>query len=149
MADINIVPSTVAHVRELQKSLRSEDRLELEALGLNPSHSIFSSYRKSILRKTCLVNGKVGAMWGVSGTPLSLTGQPYLITGEPVLEMSFLRFARIYKQEVLEMSRLFPLLENYVHSNYHGAVRLLKMSGFIISKPVYINGNMFRKFSYS
>jgi len=86
-------------------------------------------------------------MWGVCGTPLGVAGQPYLITGTVVNQISPVKFARIYIKEVESMRNLFPVLENYVHADYIGAVKMLQLAGFELSDKLSINGSDFYRFS--
>lgn len=74
-------------------------------------------------------------MWGVCGNVLSETGFPFLVTGFPALEVSPVRFTRLYKKEVKQMNKLFPELTNYVDSAYTESVRLLKLTGFTVYEP--------------
>lgn len=143
---IEVVPSTLAHARELATNIRSKDQDEARALGMAPHRGLFYAYRHSLLRRTALVRGSVAAMWGVSGTPLGMVGQPYLITGELVNHVSPMSFVRIYRQEVKSFQSLFPILTGYVASDYHEAVRVLKIAGFSVSEPEDVNGNHFQRF---
>lgn len=143
---IEVVPSTTDHVRELTDNMRQSDRDELIRLGLEPSDGLFFSYEFSVVRKTALIDGKVAAMWGVFGTPTGITGQPYLLTSPLVETISPFKFAKIYKNEVEQMKKLFPVLQNYVDASYTGAVRMLKIAGFILEEAT-LNDNAFYKFS--
>lgn len=143
---VEIVDSTFQHARELSKTLRQEDRLEAENLGMNPTRLLFRSYRSAVYKKTALVNNKIAAMWGVSGTLLANRGEPYLLTGIEALNVSPLVFMRVYKQEVSIMRTMFPILENYVDLSYFGAVKALRLAGFSFFEPIYVNGNAFSKF---
>lgn len=145
--DIQIVNSTLNHVKELSESIRQKDQEEAIALGLKPHRALFFSYKHAVLRRSCLVDGKVAAMWGVCGTPLGMRGQPYLITGEVSNTVSPIRFAKIYLKEVENMKSLFPVLENYVHSSYEGAVGMLRLAGFKLDEPIDIKGSKFQRFS--
>lgn len=145
---IEIVESTLTHVRELRKSLREGDKQEVLAIGSNPDKAVYYSYKNSVYRRTALVNGKVAAMWGVGGTPLGNLGRPYLLTSTVSEEVSPLAFARVYISEVRKMQRLFPILENFVDAYYHGAIRMLRISGFTVDKPkIFGPGEaLFRRF---
>jgi hypothetical protein len=143
---IEVVPSTMAHARELAKSIREKDQIEARALGLVPHKALFYAYRHSVLRRTAVVDGSVAAMWGISGTPLGVVGQPYLITGTVCDKIHPVTFAKIYIKELKGMKSLFPVLENYVHSDYEGAVEMLRIAGFELSDPIDINGTSFRRF---
>lgn len=143
---IEIVPSTIHHAWELINTLREEDKEEIRAAGGIPNKAVFDAYEKSILRKTLLIDNKVSAMWGVYGSFLGLTGIPYFLTGTEINKLHPIRFARIYKDEVQEMKKIFPVLENYVDARYKGAIRMLKIAGFTVSEPIKINRNDFCMF---
>lgn len=144
-----VVQSDMSHVRELSRDLRDEDRQEVEAMGIKPSHALFHSFKRSIMRRTALLDGKVIAMWGVAGTPLSLVGHPYLLTGNYFTNLSPLKFIRTYKLEVEYMKQLFPVLENYVDASYKGAIRVLELVGFKLDEPILVGprNTPFRRFS--
>lgn len=145
---VDIIPSTSAHVRELSLSLREKDKQEARAAGLIPHKALFYSYKNAFLRRTCLIDGRVAAMFGVVGSPLGIVGQPYLVTGSLVETLSPLVFSRMYIKEVRVMKKYFSLLENYVDADYGEAVRLLKIAGFTLSDVIHTNhGFRFRKFS--
>lgn len=145
--DISIIESTLSHVRELGKSLRENDRKEAEALGLISHKAIHYSFKHAVMRRTCLIDNKVAAMWGVCGTFMGISGQPYLITSKVCEEVSPIKFTKIYIKEVQDMKKLFPILENYVLEEYKEAVRMLKIAKFSLSEPITINNNKFLKFS--
>lgn len=109
--------------------------MEALGLGLDPEKAVFFSYRGGLWRRTALINGRVAAMWGLAGTPMGLVGQPYLITSPVCQEISPIRFARVYREEVKTMKKLFPILENYVDASYEGAVRMLRIAGFELKGP--------------
>ena len=133
---IEIKPSTLSDVRSFE--FREKDRQEAEKLGLDPKKGLFYAYQHAILRRTAFIDNVASAMWGVAGVPLGIIGQPYLVTGPLVEQISPIKFARIYKQEVEHMKQLIPRLENYVDFEYSEAVRLLKLAGFILEKPIRI-----------
>lgn len=143
---LEIVESEIRHAKELSLTMRHKDKIEAKALGLDPTRGVFYAYRHAVIKRTGLVDGKVGAMWGVHGEFLSNTGRPYLITSPEVLRMSPIRFAKIYKREAQEMLSVFPILENYVDASYEEAVRLLQLVGFDITEEVDMNDNKFKKF---
>lgn len=145
---VEITPTTPAHVRQLGAVLRPGDRREIEIYGFPTNKALWRSYKGSILRRTALVAGEVAAIWGVGGVPLGEQGRPWLMTSAAVEQVSPLRFARIYQEEVLRMLALFPHLVNYVDAAYTKAVRLLDIIGFQIGEPEPIGPNnaVFRKF---
>lgn len=147
MSLVTIIDSSLSHVRELSRNLQQADQEECLALGIQPNRALYKSFQLGLYRKTALIDSRVAAMWGVVGTPLSMSGQPYLLTSPLVQKISPLKFTRIYKQEVEEMKRLFPVLENFVDARYLAAVRLLELAGFTISSPMKIRDNWFYKFT--
>lgn len=148
MPSIEIVPSEAKHVMQLAATLREADAREMTVLGLDPRKILWNSYRRSIMRKTAFVDGEIAAMWGVAGSPLGYTGQPYLVTGKAVLKISPIAFSRVYRRELAEMRKIFPVLENYVDATYNGAVRMLELAGFRLGDvmPLGPNNAPFRRF---
>lgn len=149
-ADIEIKDSTLQDVRDMRLNIRKEDDLECSRMGLDSHKAVYQSYRQAIVRKSAFIDGRLAAMWGVVGTPLSLIGRPYFITTYQALKASPISFARTYKKQVQELQGLFPLLENYVDATYTGAVKLLELAGFSVDKdnPIQTpHGDMFYKYS--
>lgn len=148
MASVEIVPSEAPHVAMLAAAMREADAREVTILGLDPRKMLWNSYRRGVIRKTAFVDGQIAAMWGCAGSLLGHTGQPYLATGNAVNLISPIAFARIYRREVAEMKKMFPVLENYVDATYNGAVRMLELAGFRIGDavPVGPNNAPFRRF---
>lgn len=130
----------------ISANLREKDQQEAINLGLNPVKGVFFSYRNGFLRRTVLLNDKPVAIFGVSGSPLGMVGYPYLITSKDVLNISPIKFSRIYKQQVEVMKNLYPYLENYVDASYEGACRMLSIAGFELTGPVSVNGSDFYRF---
>lgn len=147
VVNVSIIDSTAAHTRELSKTLRVADRLEVSRLGEDPDKIVFKAYRISLYRKTVLIDGNVAAMWGVYGMPLGQQGFVWFLTGSGIEKISPHRFVSIYRKEVQIMKRLFPVLENFVDASYTEAVRLLQLSGFHLEEPTIINNFPFHRFS--
>ncbi|MDE2233608.1 MAG: hypothetical protein KGJ90_05925 [Patescibacteria group bacterium] len=127
---IEITRTRISHVKELIDNLREDDLKELKAMNITPKKALVLGYKKSIWTKTAIVNGRVAAIWGISGAPLSLVGTPWLLTSKHCESVSSIRFARIYKNQVAEMLKLFPTLENIVDASYTKAVKMLELAGF-------------------
>ncbi len=145
---ISIVPATGAHIAVLKKNLRQEDADEILRFGFTVQHAIWLTYRRSLVRKTALIDGVVAACWGISGTFMGQTGRPWLMTTPEVKKVSPLKFARIYQEEMLKMLAMFPRLENMVDAKYASAIRLLEIIGFNVDEPepVGSGGALYRKF---
>lgn len=145
--EIEIIPTTAAHIRDLVKVIRDEDRQEVESFGVSIEKGLWRSFKGGLGNRTAFIDGKIAAIWGVGGVYMGKNGKPWLLTSTEVDRISPLRFARIYQQEVYKMLDLFPRLENFVDSRYNKAIRLLKIIGFDIGEPEKIGNGMFCKFS--
>lgn len=143
---ISIIDSHGPHTVALKDNLRPEDVNEIIRFGVTVKHALWYSYKNSLIRKTALIDGKVAAMWGCTGTFLGKVGIPWLLTAPEVRNISPLKFTRIYQQEVVKMLRMFQRLENYVDAEYASAVRLLEIIGFTVEEPQKIGLGFYRKF---
>lgn len=146
---ISLVTTTLDHIQELSKTLRDQDKQECLRLGFEPEKALYYSFKHAVIKRTGLINGKVAAIWGVTGTPLGITGQPYLVTSNEILKISPFKFARFYRKEVQAFNIIFPILENYVDASYIGAIRMLKVAGFKINTtdPFITETGKFFKFT--
>ena len=138
--EIFIRESIPEDVTRLGNVMNSEDRAEAEAMGLDARKLLWRSYKKSLIRKTIFVEGKIAAMFGCAGVIMGLVGHPYLVTASAARTVSPLVFARIYRKEARKMLEIFPVLENYADSRYHGAIKILKLSGFRVGEPQRVFG---------
>lgn len=144
---ISVTPTIPVHIRQMNESMRDEDAQEAIKLGFLPNRLLWRSYKASVISRTGFIDGRIAAIWGCAGTCLGNSGQPWLVTSKEVKKISPLKFTRIYQEEVYNMLNLFPVLENYVDSQYTSAVRLLDMIGFSIGEPEIIGTGEFCKFS--
>lgn len=143
---VEVVDTTMSHIRELRKTLREADKKEAIAAGLDPMRACVYAFKQACWRRTGLIDDQPAAIWGVRGNLLGLVGQPYLITNTRVDLISPLKFAKIYIKEVQVMKKMFPVLENYVDASYTGACRMLSLAGFKLD-PITINNHEFYRFS--
>lgn len=147
--EIEVIDATHAHIRELAKNLRNDDRHEIESYGIPIYRGLRSSFRGSLICKAVLVDNKVAAIFGVGGTNFGDKGIPWLLTTPVCEQVSALKFCRIYQEELLKLLKLFKHLENFVSAEYYKSIKLLDNIGFTLSEPEPMgkNGAMFRKFS--
>ncbi len=143
---ITIVPTTPSHIAELKSNLRPEDADEILRFGVTIQRALWYSYKHSLIKKTALIDGKVAACWGVTGTFMGKNGVPWLMTTSEVKRVSPLKFVRIYQEEVHSMLKLFTGLENYVDAEYSSAIRLLEIIGFTLEEPQKVGTGMYCKF---
>lgn len=146
--NLELLPATEAHARELIRSLRDADRAEIVSAGSRPGRAVLVSWRDAVIRRAALVDGEVAALWGVGGSLLGGVGVPWFLTGAAFERIPPLRFARIYRAEVVSMLGLFMRLENFVDATYIGAIRMLILAGFRLDdpKPYGPRGAMFCRF---
>lgn len=148
LSKVMIVQTKPHHLRELAENLRTEDKEEVLAFH-SPNAALWRSYKRSVMNKTAIIDGKVAACWGVAGKLFSDEGQPWLLTSPVVYEVSAYEFIKIYKNEVDRMLELFSNLTNYVAPDYKAAIKLLKMVGFTVEEPEIINNVLMCKFNRS
>lgn len=147
MVKIETVQATPNLVRKLRDNLREGDIKEIERYGLTVQKAVWDSYRTSMVRKIALADGEVACMWGVSGNCMGMIGIPWLLTAS-IVEKHPLAFVLYYREEVKNMLKLFPVLENIVDADYSQAIKLMELVGFTVSEPQAMgkHGKMFRKF---
>ena len=131
--NIEIVPTVPAHLRELAGHMQDSTIEMAKKLGLTPRKALWRSFKQSLFCKTAIINGKVGAIWGVAGALFSEVGQPWLVMSPDVEEYP-MRVAFAYRREMREMQKMFPVLEDYVDETNHKAIRLLELMGFKLDK---------------
>lgn len=143
---IDILPTTQEHIFELRDNLRDEDKKEIARFGVSDHEALWASWQDSIICKTAIVEGKVAGIWGISGCLWEGVGRPWILTA-PICDKYPIHFALLYRQEMREMLRIFPVLENYVDAAYHKSLKLLEIMGFTLYNPERYgpNGGMFCK----
>lgn len=132
-----IVPCTLAHLRELARTMRAEDRAELEAAGLVPRHVLYRLWRASAPCRAAVIDGKVAVAWGDAGGVLSDTGEMWLFTTPQagLLPIAFFREAR---RDIAARLRGRRILRAHVIDGYERALRLYRLLGFAIGEPTPI-----------
>lgn len=122
------------HIRALSRSMRAEDRAEIEILGAMPRRELWRSFRTSLVARAALVDGEIAAAWGVCGPLFAPVGVAWLLTAPPV-ERVPLACVRVGRQETREMLAFFPTIANRVHAPYERAVRFMRLLGFDVGEP--------------
>lgn len=136
-ARYEIVDTTPEHIRILSNTLRLGDRHEITCAGLSPRKALWRSYRQSIMRRTAIIDGAVGACWGLGGECLGEVGQPWLMTS-PAIETIPITFVREARNELSLMLDMYPKLEGYVAASYSQACGFLRFLGFKLCDPIEI-----------
>lgn len=131
--EITIVETTPKHIRQLAGAIDEVTAKTAASIGLTPHQALWRSYKQSIICKTAFINGKIAAIWGISGVIFADTGQPWLVMSPDIEEYPF-RVAFRYRKELEKMQMMFPILEEYVDETNGKAIRMLELMGFVVSK---------------
>src|SRR5580765_9093731 len=120
-----IVPCLPIHIREIRDRLRAGDTSVILCAGIDMRKAIWQSWKQSVMTKAVIVDGRVAAVWGCGGSPLSGVGYPWLLTALEIerIKVSFVREARIM---VSEMLGVFQRLEELAGPEYTKAHRFLE-----------------------
>lgn len=127
--NIEIVETIPAHVRMMAHDMHESTAQTAIALGTTPHVLLWKSYKKSIICKTAFFNGKIAAIWGLSGELFGDKGHPWLIMS-PVVDDHPMRVAFIYRKEVKNFQTMFPILEDYIDINSTKTLKMLELMGF-------------------
>lgn len=130
---LTIHAATIAHVYDLARNLREEDRAELG--DMDPRAAVRKCWRMSVIRRTALVDGEVAAMWGMAGPILASVGEIWLLT-TPAIERAPVAFIRGAKSEIERMLAVRDKLTGVVCPTYRRATRFLEVLGFTIGQGV-------------
>ena len=145
VARYEILPCTLAHLRALAATLRSEDRAELiELMGLAPRHALIALWRASLAPRAAIVDGEVAACWGDTAPLLSDTGSIWAFTAPPVAGLP-LAFARETQREIGGLLSSRRVLRAHVADSYHSAIRFFAMAGFSVGAPQPIGSGIYRE----
>lgn len=132
MARYVILPCRLSHLAELARTMRREDRAEIEGAGVHVKHFLFALWKESAAyRRTALVDGEVAACWGDAAGTLEPEGAMWLFTA-PVIERVPLAFFREARRGIAERLTMRSVLRSDVAVGYERALRFFSMLGFEI-----------------
>lgn len=140
---IEIVQSKPEHLIALSDNIRQKDRIESLRLGVEPLKALTQCFKYAIVRKTILIDGKVAAVFGVTGNLFANQNTLYLATSNTVKQVSSLTFVRTYIQELDKLKAAFEKLVCYVDAEYYEAIKLLELVGFEREQTLTLNDNEF------
>jgi hypothetical protein len=127
-------------INALLANMRKKDIEECKAFGMSPGRALRRAVKSALYAKSAWLDGKIVAMWGVSGPVISEVGGAWMLTGNGV-ETIPLTFVHIAMQELEEMHKYKKALTGHVAADYHEAVRLLSILGFSIARPRQVGHN--------
>lgn len=143
--EITITNTCPFHLREMAEAMSVDSAEIAYKLGFTPLKALWQSYRGSIICKTAHINGKIAAIWGLSGSVFSDTARPWLIM-TPETKEHPMRVAFRYRKELENMLKMFPILEDYVPADNEASIRLLEIMGFKVSKnKIKVGDAVFRR----
>jgi hypothetical protein len=131
---VDLVPATLAHLREIARTMRAEDRDEVESAGFTVRHLLHSLYQDSTLRRAALVDGELAAVWGLQGVMASDVGYPWLFTSAVVERVPFAYF-RVARAEIERMLVTKRTLISHCTASYLRSARTFQMLGFTLGVP--------------
>ena len=131
--NITIERTNPFHLREMSQAMSSDSIEIAKGLGTTPLRALWASYRKSVYCKSIFIGNEIVAIFGLAGSIFGDTGNPWLICAPAVEDYPF-RTAFVYKRELQEMQKMFPVLEEYVPADNEKSIRLLTLMGFKVSK---------------
>jgi hypothetical protein len=115
MTEVRFVEGQPHHCGQMARALRHEYRDIFAAIGLNAHRELRAEFDRSYFRRTALVDGRVAAMWGVSGTKLSSTGYAWLALSQEATKhrVEIVRRTRrelddIMQSKVVIQARILP-----------------------------------------
>lgn len=142
---ITIVDTAPYHLREMAQTMQADSANTAKKMGLTPLKALWSSYRQSLICKSAFIDGKLAAIWGISGSMFGEIGKPWLVL-TPETQQHPMRVAFRYKKEINKMLNMFPILEEWVPETNEKSIKMLELMGFKVSKnTVKIGDEVFRK----
>lgn len=138
--EITTIDTIASHLGEMAKSMQKQTSDIARKMGCDPKKLLWQSYRRSFLCKSVFINGKIAAIFGISGVLYGETGQPWLIMSDEVNDYPF-KVAFIYKKELEKFQDMFPVLEDYVDESNEKAIRMLELMKFNVSKNTIAFGD--------
>ena len=125
--------ATVDDARVVGRTLRSDDRRELLALGWHDHETLLvRGVEESTVSRTIWVGGAPVALFGVrriDDQPVN-TGAPWLLATTGIYQLDKRQFASESRRYVDWLNAFHPYLTNIVHAENATAIRWLQWCGF-------------------
>jgi hypothetical protein len=143
---VNIVPSVLDDVFDLEPNLRLDDINELEAQGSSPMKSLLRGFVYSDKCFTVKLNNKIIGMFGVCsfGQPKGFASIWFLGSDDLLtIPRIFITEGRNYINKFMQD---YDIIVNAVDSRNVSHIKWIEKCGMILSSPIFINGIEFKQF---
>jgi hypothetical protein len=142
-----IVEATMHHAEELSRTIRADDKREVEALGVTVDDALEHGVRRGA--NAFLVDGEVVCIFGLNRLMFwDPEASPWMLTSN-ALEDHKIAFLR----ESVRISRAWKAantyLWNYVDARHTASIEWLVWLGFTIHPAEKINGHLFHYFDWA
>jgi hypothetical protein len=134
--ELVIIPATREHAEELAPTLRAEDVAEVQACGyVDGRHALLMALERSSAAWAALLDGKVGALFGVSVGPGIEDDLIWLLAGAVFAKhpRPFMRRAKKILEQLLDYH---PSLGNFIDARHAESLRWVKWLGFTVGEAV-------------
>lgn len=143
---VDIVPSVLDDVFELEPNLRLDDIKEVEALGSCPMKSLLRGFIYSDKCYTVKLNNKVIGMFGVGSFEMPKGFASIWFLGSDdlfTIPVTFIREGRNYINQFMQK---YDIIVNAVDSRNTSHIKWIEKCGMKFSSPIIINGFEFIQF---
>lgn len=147
---VEIRPVEPGDVELMLREMRTVDRIEARAMGLDLEQGLHQSIAQAHFARTALINGCLAAIGGCNLHPYSTLLTPMAVpwlVGTDVLTRYPGVLQREARRYIAAMLEAYPHLMNVVHAENRTAVRWLQRLGFTVhpARPLH-TGALFHVF---
>lgn len=141
MALVSIEKATMAHAGYIAANIRPEDAAEIWASSMQtPLQAMLTGLKYSDEVLVGLVNNQPVCMWGVAGDSfIGKVGIPWMVATKQLDDYAKI-FIRRCRAGLLEITKNYDTLVNYVDARNVKTIRWLKYMGFKFETPAEAGG---------
>ena len=132
--DVTIRKATLEDARYVAANLRSDDRREIEALGLDPAFAVEYSFTGSDEVYTGCVDGVPALIFG-TGAPTFSDEASVWALGTSLCDKVPLAMVRLGRKMVGKFLEQYSVLENHCDARYKKTIKWLRLIGFTVGDP--------------
>lgn len=132
MPDFSIIEARTNHCGQMVRLLRHEHQLAVAQIGMNSHRELHTLFHSSSFRRAWLIDGKLAALGGVSGTKMAATGFIWLLLSQNATRypIAIIKEARKQLDEIMKVKRE---LATTILGGDEAAKRLAIFLGFHVS----------------